>query len=81
MVGHLYRIIVLLPIIALVGCAKYDAVRQCQKEAGGMPNQWTNAFGGVGGLANAQTPEMQAYNKSVDDCVARYDSTVNPTPH
>lgn len=60
--------------LSLAGCgARYDAAVACQNEAGGQPNQWTNAFGAIGGIANSQTPEMQAYAKSVDDCMARYD--------
>jgi Flp pilus assembly protein TadD len=63
-------------IISLAGCARYDAVRECQKEAGGMPtsNQWPNVVYAGGSLANSQTPEMQAFNKSVDDCMARYEA-------
>jgi hypothetical protein len=64
---------ILLLLTVLTGCARYDAAMACQNEAGGQPNQWTNAFGAIGGIANSQTPEMQAYAKSVDDCMARYD--------
>lgn len=66
-------------IAGLSGCARYDAARACQKEAGEQPNQLANAFGAIGGIINSQTPEMQAYAKSVDDCMARYDQAQTQT--
>jgi len=76
------RTVILLLSVAFTcaGCARYDAAAACQTQAGGMPNQWMNAFGAIGGIANSQTPEMQAFSKSVDDCMARYDAKVSADP-
>lgn len=70
------KLSILALLVVLSGCARYDAARQCQDEAGGMPNQWMGVFGAVGGLANTQTPEFKAYAASVDACMARYDASV-----
>lgn len=67
---------VMLVAASLAGCARFEAARDCQKEAGGMPNAWTGAFGLVGALANSQTPEFKTYANSVDTCMARYDASV-----
>ena len=74
---------ILLLLAGLSGCARYDAAVACQNAAGGMPTQdklvcvpsarGTVSCGTYSGVANLQSPEMQAYTKSVDDCMARYD--------
>jgi hypothetical protein len=64
---------IILLIISLSGCAaSYDAARKCQEQAGGYPNEWTEAFGIFGVAANLQTDEMQKYDDSVDACMDRY---------
>jgi hypothetical protein len=78
------KVIVLLAALACTGCARYDAAMNCQTEAGGMPTQQTVGVVPIGATGKffvydrsapaIATPEFQAYAKSVDDCMARYDA-------
>jgi PBP1b-binding outer membrane lipoprotein LpoB len=63
-------VMVVFAAMFLSGCAaRIAAVRDCRQEAGNEPNQWANSFGLVGSLINSTTPEMQAYNKTLNDCM------------
>ncbi len=58
-------------LLLCAGCASFDKARDCQQEVGPRPHSSAAAFGVLGALWANQTEEGRAYNKKMDDCMAR----------
>ena len=64
------RLVVIgLALMALSGCAIYQARLACRDEAGPEPGDGLQYFGLIGGIARVSMPEWQAWSGRIGACV------------
>lgn len=62
--------LILIAVLALSGCARYEAARECQTEYPQTAAQQAGAlFGALGGVFVMSDPDVQARNNAFNACV------------